>query len=96
MQSYSYATESNLRVDENNVISSASEDLEITQQLLHEFVWENLDRWVDKTAMVRKESSEWRGCINFIIVVGKNLLLQVPIIAGHIASGFITRTYFLL
>lgn len=53
--SHSYATNSNLILDKNNVLSSAFENLDITNELLHEFVWKNMGRWPNKTAMVRNK-----------------------------------------
>jgi hypothetical protein len=35
-----------------NVIKSKSADIIVSNQLIHEYVWEHLDNWYDKTAVV--------------------------------------------
>ncbi|XP_048516307.1 4-coumarate-CoA ligase 1-like isoform X2 [Athalia rosae] len=51
-QSNWYSTKTKLRVNEENIVSSPFEELEISQELLHEFVWKNINRWPNKTAVV--------------------------------------------
>ncbi|CAB3255926.1 unnamed protein product [Arctia plantaginis] len=40
------------RKHENNILKSVYKDLPVTNYTVNDFVWENLDRWPDKTATV--------------------------------------------
>lgn len=42
------------KIKDTNVIKSKSADIIIPNQLIHEYVWEHLDKWYDKTAVVSK------------------------------------------
>lgn len=37
---------------ESNILTSVYEDLPVTNYTVNDFVWQNLDRWPDKTATV--------------------------------------------
>lgn len=52
VRSASYATKNNLRLSQDNIVSSALKDIKIPQELIHEYVWKNLERWPDKIATV--------------------------------------------
>lgn len=38
--------------EEKNLLGSVYKDISITNDLISDFVWQNLDRWPDKTASV--------------------------------------------
>lgn len=38
--------------EEKNLLRSAYKDIQVTNDLISDFVWQNLDRWPDKTATV--------------------------------------------
>ncbi|XP_044255783.1 4-coumarate--CoA ligase-like isoform X1 [Tribolium madens] len=40
------------KLNEKNIIKSKSTDILIPNQLIHEYVWEHLDKWYDKTAVI--------------------------------------------
>ncbi|XP_046749674.1 4-coumarate--CoA ligase 1-like [Diprion similis] len=48
----SYATRTNLRIDQDNVVSSPFPDINVPREFLHEYIWKNLERWPNKTAVV--------------------------------------------
>ncbi|XP_046430713.1 4-coumarate--CoA ligase 2-like isoform X1 [Neodiprion fabricii] len=52
IQKSPYATRNNLRIDQDNVVSSPFPDVNIPREFLHEYIWKNLERWPSKTAVV--------------------------------------------
>lgn len=65
--------------EENNLLKSVYKDVPVTNDLVTDFVWQNLDRWPDKTATV---SVLIYLCVThqLMLLIGKVILLRVGVV----------------
>lgn len=53
MKDYNVAASVRLKSTESNILKSKYKDIKLECKTVNDFVWQNLDRWPDKTATVR-------------------------------------------